>query len=187
MMANAVSVTRLLLALPFTLVMLHPDPRSALVAGCLFLVAITTDVVDGMIARRSGTTSALGRMLDHTADFAFVTSGLSAASLRGAIPWLLPLMITLAFLQYVVGSFRVRHQLELRMSWLGRWNGILYFVPLGGEILARLGLPELMAPAVWVSWALVVTTLVSIGERLGSLQVRSQEAPGSHDAGRRHR
>jgi len=184
-MANAISVTRLLLALPFTLVMFHPDPRFALFAGVLFLVAILSDVIDGMIARRSGSTSALGRTLDHTADFVFVTSGLSAASLRGPIPWLLPLLITLAFLHYVVGSFRVRRQLELRMSRLGRWNGILYFVPLGGEILARLGLPELMAPAVWVSWALVVTTLVSIGERLGSLQLRPPATPGSPGARRR--
>jgi phosphatidylglycerophosphate synthase len=178
-MANAISVARLFLTLPFTWFMLYPDTRSALYAAILFLTAIATDLIDGSIARRGGTTSPLGRALDHGADFCFVTSGLAAASLRGAIPWFLPALITLAFLQYASDSVLARGRLELRMSRLGRCNGILYFVPLGGDILVRLGLTGLGTPVVWVSWMLVVTTLLSMGDRLRSLALRLRKAHGS--------
>ena len=62
------------------------------------------------------------------------------------------------------------------MSSLGRWNGILYFVPLGGVILVDLGADwpaDLIEP---VSWALVVSTLGSIADRLLELG-RRRTAP----------
>jgi hypothetical protein len=51
------------------------------------------------------------------------------------------------------------------MSALGRWNGILYFVPLGGAILVELGLDFLAEPTRWVAWALVASTVASIADR----------------------
>ena len=63
------------------------------------------------------------------------------------------------------------------MSALGRWNGILYFVPLGGALLVALGLDFLAAPTRWVAWALVVATLVSIADRALSLRRPAGAAP----------
>ena len=81
------------------------------------------------------------------------------------MPWLLPLLVALAFAQYVVDSYWLHRAGQLRMSALGRWNGILYFVPLGGAILVELGLDFLRAPTRWVAWALVASTLASIADR----------------------
>ena len=90
----------------------------------------------------------------------------------------------MAFAQYVFDSLWIEHRAELRMSALGRYNGIFYFVPLGGDILSRLGLPFLTGPVRWIAWLLVGTTLLSIGDRLLALLPRSRRAPGSHDAER---
>ncbi len=174
MIANAVTFLRLLLVAPFAYTILQDGgaPFSAL----LILFAIATDLADGPIARGLGTASDFGRMLDHGTDFLFVVSGLAALALRGTITFMLPLMIVLAFAQYVIGSGKV-----LRMNRLGRTNGILYFFPLCGDILARLGLTFLAPLIAPLAWVLVVATLVSIGDRL---RPHRQKAPDLHGEGR---
>lgn len=164
-MANLLSVSRLLLVVPFALLIARGGAQNAVWAAVLFALAIATDLADGPLARARGTASPLGRALDHGADFLFVCAGLFAAATRGALPWLLPVLVAIAFAQYVVDSFWLHRARELRMSALGRWNGILYFVPLGGAILVELGLAFLALPNTWVAWALVASTLASILDR----------------------
>lgn len=166
---------RLLLAGPLVLAVARGSAAGGRLGATLFCVAVATDLADGPIARARGTASALGRVLDHLADFTFVDSGLAAAALRGAVPLALPLLVALAFLQYVADSYWLRRAGELRMSWLGRWNGILYFVPLAGALLVQLGAAALAAPTLWVGWALVLSTGLSIADRALSLR---REAEG---------
>jgi len=164
-MANLLSLLRILLVIPFAALLVFGGQLHAAVAATLFCVAIATDLADGPIARARGTESALGRALDHGADFLFVNGGLSAAAWTGVLPWLLPALVAFAFAQYVVDSYLLHRARELRMSALGRWNGILYFVPLGGAILVELGLDFLAEPTRWVAWALVASTVASITDR----------------------
>ena len=39
-------------------------------------------------------------------------------------------LIVFAFSQYVADSYWLHRAKQLRMSFLGRWNGVLYFAPL---------------------------------------------------------
>ena len=177
-MANLLSLLRLLLAVPMAALVAHDSWLSALLAATLFCVAIATDIADGRLARARGTESAFGRVLDHGADFLFVNSGLAAAAATGALPWLLPALVTFAFLQYVIDSYWLHRARELRLSALGRWNGILYFVPLAGAIQVKLGLAFLAQPTRWFAWALVASTLASIADRtLAARRRPRQEAP----------
>ena len=182
-MANSLSLLRLVAAFPFALSMADPGGEAAAIGAGLLLLAIASDVLDGLIARRRGTSSPLGGVLDHTADFAFVTMGLGAVALRGAVPALLPVLIVLAFAQYVVDSFVLHREKQLRMSRLGRSNGILYFVPLVGDVLARLGLPGLSLPVRGIAWLLVLTTLLSMVDRLLALSRPGRTARDSRGAG----
>jgi len=182
-MANALTAARVLLALPFAFLMTREDPRSALLAALLFAVAIVTDVLDGVVARRLGRASAGGRLFDHATDCFFVTSALVGGAVRGAFPWILPVLVAAAFVQYVVDSYWLHRDRALRTSALGRWNGILYFAPLGGDVLVRAGLPALQPAVTALVWLLVASTLVSMGERLRAVTRASRTAPGSRAAG----
>src|ERR1700728_459358 len=162
-MANALTAVRLLLVFPFAFFMAQGDRRSAIFALLAWVVALITDFLDGPIARRRGTVTAWSGTFDHTTDFLFVTCGLFAGAFRGAFPWILPILITAAFAQYVIDSYWIHRQSRLRKSHLGRYNGILYFVPLCLDILIRLGLRFLKPFLVLLVWALVLSTLVSMG------------------------
>src|SRR4030095_12910660 len=117
----------------------------------------------GRPARRAGSSV-------HTPAHAFVTAGLAAMAGRGAAPWLLPVLVVAAFAQYVADSYWLHRGQSLRTSRLGRWNGILYFVPLVVDILIRLGWTGLWPVLTLLVWALVVSTVVSMGERLWAVR-----------------
>ncbi|HEX6896041.1 MAG TPA: CDP-alcohol phosphatidyltransferase family protein, partial [Bryobacteraceae bacterium] len=128
-MANTLTAIRLLLVLPFAFFMAKGDRSSAILALLAWAVALITDFLDGPIARRRGTVTAVSGTFDHATDFVFVTAGLFAGATRHAFPWLLPIVITAAFAQYVIDSYWIHRHAKLRGSKLGRYNGILYFVP----------------------------------------------------------
>jgi CDP-diacylglycerol---glycerol-3-phosphate 3-phosphatidyltransferase len=164
-MANALTAIRLLLVAPFAFFMARGDTRSAAFALAAWVVALLTDFLDGPIARRRGTVSALSGTFDHTTDFLFVVSGIFAGAFRGAFPWILPICITAAFAQYFVDSYWIHRQSKLRGSKLGRYNGMLYFVPPCMDILIRLGARFLQPLLTILVWMLILSTLVSMGQR----------------------
>ena len=146
---------------------------AAVVALGLFLWAVTTDFVDGSLARRSGRVSSLGGLLDHGTDALFCSVGLGALAWLGVVPVVLPLLVAAAFLQYMLDSRSIAGQ-PLRASFLGRWNGIFYFVMLGIPIVRdALGIgwpgPGLV---VAIGWALVVSTVASMADRAWALATR---------------
>ncbi len=170
MMAHLLTGIRLLLAAPVAWGLAYagsiPDEW---LLGCV-LVAMATDYFDGIVAQRSGTASAGGQLFDHTTDFVFVTSGLLGAAVADEVPLALPVVIAVAFAQYVIDSYWLHRRKRLRMSRLGRWNGMLYFVPLVVIAASRLNIMAFGSEA-WpvlvmvLGYALLVSTIASIVDR----------------------
>jgi phosphatidylglycerophosphate synthase len=177
--AHLLTGVRLLAVVPAAWAFSRPERVPVWLLVSLVTVAIVTDAVDGTVARATGTASPGGMLFDHTTDFLFVTSGLAGAALAGLVPAVLPVLIAVAFSQYVLDSYFLHRQKQLRMSVLGRWNGILYFAPLVQIALSRLtwlpGLAGLAAAIVRpFSMVLVVLTVASIADRAAApLRVRA--------------
>ncbi|SRR5579875_2221265 len=165
-MANALTTLRLLLVAPFIVCMARGDNRSAVIALAIWTVALATDIFDGPIARRRGTVSAMSRAFDHTSDFLFVTGGITAGAWRGDIPWVLPVFITAAFIQYVIDSRWMQPKSGLRGNKLGRYNGMLYFLPPCADALTRVGAVFLRPVLTALVWLLVLSTIASMIQRL---------------------
>jgi phosphatidylglycerophosphate synthase len=177
--AHLLTGVRLLVVVPSALAFAGWVEWGAYWPAAFVTVAIATDYYDGIVARARGTASSAGQLFDHATDFLFVTGGLSGAVEAGAVPIVLPILIVIAFGQYAGDSYFLHRQKKLRMSRLGRWNGILYFVPLVVLALSRLPLPAGMAGsltglATVVSWLLVLTTVASIVDR--AVAVRGEAA-----------
>jgi phosphatidylglycerophosphate synthase len=153
------------LTIPLAFLMANAGKRCAWFGAIVMIVAIVTDLLDGPVARRQGTVTAGSGTFDHTVDFFFVTTGLLAGAWRGAFPWLLPIMVIAAFTQYYVDSHWGKSKAGLRRSKLGRYNGILYFVPICGDFLIRLGLHVLRPALLVLVWGLIVSTFISIAQR----------------------
>ena len=172
-LANAISVARCIAA-PFSLAAVLGGEWS--LAALLFVGAVGSDFLDGWVARRRNTVSALGGVLDHAADAMFVTLTLwgiaySEAQIRSdVVPGILPLFIALAFLQYLLDSKALAGQ-ALRTSVLGRINGIAYFVVVGVVVIRNaLEIGWLPDEAIyWSCLVVLLSTLVSMLDRLRTL------------------
>jgi CDP-diacylglycerol--glycerol-3-phosphate 3-phosphatidyltransferase len=97
---RAVAGFPILIALAF-------DARA--VAVSIFLLAALSDALDGWLARRQGTTTDHGVLLDPLADKALVLLTLAGLSLAGAAP--VPLVVGLAAREILVTGLRLlRHR-----------------------------------------------------------------------------
>jgi CDP-diacylglycerol--glycerol-3-phosphate 3-phosphatidyltransferase len=145
-------------------------------AAGVFVLAVATDLADGPLARRRGGMSSYGSLLDHGSDAIFVTLGLGALASRGLVPPVLPPLIILAFAQYTVDSQALVGK-RLRASFLGRWNGIFYFVLLGTPLIRNaIGLSHPSdAMILMLGWLLILSTGASMVDRLIALR-RSRKA-----------
>lgn len=172
--SNGLTAARLLLTVPLVCAVFFEEWGMA--CAC-FWGAVATDLADGRVARARGEESAFGGVFDHATDALFVSSGLAVLALAGKVPLVLPVLVIAAFLQYLFDSKALSGR-QLRMSVVGRWNGILYFVPPG--IVVSQGALGLDAPAdVWVlriGWALVITTLISMADRAWAYRSLAREA-----------
>ncbi len=170
--ANLLTLVRVATLLPLVYSMLH---GLWLWAAVLFTIAVVTDVYDGKLARRLQQTSPLGGLFDHATDALFVTLGCWALAHISLINSILPWLIPAAFVQYMLDS-KALSGVALRMSAIGRSNGVAYYVLLGTGIGAELlGWTWLRWPIAVFGWVLVVTTLASMLDRAITLvRTRSQ-------------
>ena len=185
-LANAISVARLVLAAPLSIYAVFTQ-QWRLAAG-IFAIAVASDLLDGFVARRRQTVSALGGLLDHGADAFYVTVTLWAIAYTEAqqridmVPGILPFFIALAFAQYLLDSKALAGK-PLRGSILGRANGIAYFV-LAGVICFRNALELAWPPIIAIYWfglLLVVVTLASMFDRLRALMKTSEPSAGERE------
>lgn len=170
--ANLLTLGRLLAILPcaWAITSDHWQPAAA-----LFTFAVVTDFLDGQMARRYSQASTLGGLLDHATDALFVGTCLAALAWSGYVnPWL-PVMVLLAFSQYMIDSQALTGH-TLRTNWLGRNNGIAYYVLVGVPVIRNA--LELTWPNDTLikafGWLLLVTTAVSMIER-GVVYLRMRE------------
>jgi phosphatidylglycerophosphate synthase len=127
-MADALSVMRFVLAVAMPWLL----PRGGALPLVAWSLAALSDFIDGRLARRQGTTSLRGAVLDNAADVAFVLTGLTAAVAIGLVPWFLPASIGVSAGAYAAASTRARPEgPQLARSRLGHWAGVLNYACLG--------------------------------------------------------
>jgi CDP-diacylglycerol--glycerol-3-phosphate 3-phosphatidyltransferase len=82
-------------AVPVVVILFAWDfPNHAYWATAVFVVAMTTDQIDGWLARRRGTTSPLGKLLDPVADKVLILAALVMLVGEGVAPaWIVALIV----------------------------------------------------------------------------------------------
>ncbi|MFM7598525.1 MAG: CDP-diacylglycerol--glycerol-3-phosphate 3-phosphatidyltransferase [Actinomycetota bacterium] len=93
---NLLTLIRLLLVPVLAVLLLADDgadPALRWWATVVFLVAAVTDLLDGELARRSGTVTTVGKVADPIADKALTAVALIGLSALGDLPWWVTVVI----------------------------------------------------------------------------------------------
>ena len=123
---NILSALRIALCLPLLLVDAMTVPF-----WVLYVIAGTTDMLDGFLARRRGVESKFGARLDSLADFVFVL----AVGYK-LFPWLeLPVtlwmmigLIALVKIVNAISAYVVKHRIEFLHTKVNKLTGFLLFI-----------------------------------------------------------
>ena len=172
MLANCISSLRLFMA-PALVYLLWQE--LFLWSLLLMLGALISDVADGAVARKLNQVTNIGGLLDHGSDALLVLSGLTVFAAFGVITCALPILVVIAFAQYVWDSGSLRRA-PLRASSIGKLNGMMYFafvILLIAREAFFLPIPNAAATS-YLAWGLVLSTLVSITDRLIAIRHASR-------------
>ncbi len=132
---NLVTALRILLIPVFWWLIVDPDTTAT---GILLLSGVmATDWVDGLLARRTGQVSELGKVLDPTADRLAIAAGLIALVVRGAFPLWAALLILVRDVALLIagGLILARRSVRIDVRWIGK---VATF--------------SLMCAVPWISW-----------------------------------
>ena len=145
-----------MVALPFLIHSLNLEIRIA--AYALFLFAVSTDLLDGYVARKLEATSRLGSYFDVTADFLFVSSMFLIFIFEDFYPpWILLLIVTV-FVQFILTSLFSKRTVY---DPVGKYYGSLMYGGIGLTLL----LPEQLVYST-VTIGIVVSTIASLFSRV---------------------
>jgi CDP-diacylglycerol---glycerol-3-phosphate 3-phosphatidyltransferase len=175
-LATRLTIARLVMAPLFVIFLLRQTVHSLWIASALFTLAALTDTADGYLARRTGTVTKLGRMLDPLADkllvvFAYV----SFLGLRvpGVEAWMVVIIVARELLVTWLRSFVGRRGVIIHSSPLGKWKTTFQMVVVFGLLaLMSIRAAQDPSPAFWkdtegratavVYVALVLTTAITL-------------------------
>ncbi len=140
---NRLTVVRILLTFLFFVLIFLDFPFHTLAAALVFAVAAITDLLDGIIARRDGLVTDLGKFLDPIADKILTTSAFIAfLALDHMNPWALLLIL---IREFAVSSVRL----------MAAGNGTVVAANLWGKIktvMQYIAILFMMAAMEFASW-----------------------------------
>ncbi|MDI1282571.1 MAG: CDP-diacylglycerol--glycerol-3-phosphate 3-phosphatidyltransferase [Brevundimonas sp.] len=151
---------------------LSPDDQFALyrAAFWIFVIAASTDWVDGYLARRWNSTTRWGAILDPIADKVLVTGAILGLLTSGSLTFIAIPCGLILFREFAVSALRetMAGKVHLPVTLLAKWKTTLQMVALGAQQLILLwdgfGLPLDWQPhfqtfAYVLIWAAAIVTL----------------------------
>ena len=128
---NLLSLFRILIIPVLVYLLSFSDPRSALLAAGLFLIASITDYFDGYLARRNQSVSDVGKILDPLADKLMIASALImlAAMDRPNEPsvpaWLVVIILARESAVTVIRGIALAEGIVMHAESLGKYKFVL--------------------------------------------------------------
>lgn len=161
---NILTLLRIAL-IPIIIALIFMDNSSARWwAFSLFSLAAITDYFDGLLARKMGLISPLGRMLDPIADKLLVGALLVALAYQGGFDqWLIWAAIIIMIREIAVSGLREflgPQQIVIHVSVLAKYKTTVQLLALGGIILVPL-LPFIQWAAVATMWLAALLTIIT--------------------------
>ena len=96
--ANQLTLVRLVAVIPVMAALYLQFPGNRAVATVVYVLAILTDYLDGILARRSGKVTAFGKLMDSVADKALISTMFFALVAEGSMPaWMAAVMVVREF------------------------------------------------------------------------------------------
>jgi CDP-diacylglycerol--glycerol-3-phosphate 3-phosphatidyltransferase len=164
--SNLISLMRAFMVLPAIFALIA---HLYILVASIFVVAFLSDLLDGLVARRTNTVSELGKIIDPLADKIFVGLVVIAMAAYGLIPIWFLVAIIVRDLIILAGGIWAKRKLGvvLPSNYPGKAAVLIISLTL---FLIMTGVPgNIITGMEWLAIALMVGSLFVYGRRLGGL------------------
>ena len=179
---NLLTVFRIMLIPVLVAVLLNEVPSGDAIAAGVFALASATDVADGYLARRHGTVSNFGKLMDPLADKLLVTAALvSLVSLDQLSAWVAMVIIAREFAVTGLRQIAIEQGHVVAAS---AWGKLKTFF----QVAMVLVLIIVKGHPLWVDlliYATVAITILSAADYFFGLRALFRERPGARQPGSR--
>lgn len=170
---NLLSFLRILLIPVFVVLIVRPSSTTA--GLILFSIVAATDWVDGWVARRTGTVTELGKVLDPVADRLAMAAGLIAFVIRGVFPLWAALLILVRDAAVLVagGVLLAGRRVRIDVRFIGKVATLTLMFAVPFISWGALGSPLAAAAlaAGWVAFAVgIIEYYLAAGAYVGDLR-----------------
>ncbi|MBK9120777.1 MAG: CDP-alcohol phosphatidyltransferase family protein [Phycisphaerales bacterium] len=185
-LANQLTLTRLVLALVLFALLSwfdarHLDTQRWLLHVCfwIFLVAVLTDILDGLVARLTRTVTTFGRIVDPVVDkviicgvfilFASHSFWDGTRNITDVAPWMVVVILTRELLVSAVRAHAESGGVEFAATWSGKFKMFVQSATIAiilGQLAWNLeGLSPLRTAAVWLTVAITLFSAITYVHR----------------------
>ena len=131
---NSITLLRILLVPVFITLLFASPEKSGVerwVATAIFVIAISTDGIDGAIARKRNLITNLGKLLDPIADKALIGGALVSLSILGELSWFITGAILFRELAITIYRLVVAKRRVLAASPGGKFKTVMQSIAIG--------------------------------------------------------
>jgi CDP-diacylglycerol--glycerol-3-phosphate 3-phosphatidyltransferase len=162
---NSLTIFRIFLVPVLVVVLLTKFEGKEILGVVIFLVAATTDALDGFVARRRGQVTALGTLLDPVADKLLVSAALISLVEEGLAPaWMVVIIVGRELAVSGLRSLASQRGIEIAASVWGKFKMVSQVLAIVLLILDRkLPLPFSRSGET-VLWVVVVLAVFSAAD-----------------------
>ncbi|GGH46359.1 CDP-diacylglycerol--glycerol-3-phosphate 3-phosphatidyltransferase [Microbacterium album] len=167
---NAITIARIPLAIVFFVLLLAAgslgDPRLGMrwAAAALFILAISTDWVDGYLARRYDIVSDFGKLWDPIADKLLTGAAFVGLAILGELWWWMVAIILVREWGITVHRLIVAKQHVVAAAWMGKAKTVVQGVALSWALLPLhtvIGVDAWATVTSVLMWAVLLLTVAS--------------------------
>lgn len=164
--ANVITVLRLVLV-PFAFTVLIRDDGSDVLAFVLYAFAAATDWLDGQIARRTGTVTTIGKIIDPLVDRLLIASGVVGLYMVDRLPLLFLVVLVARDIYLLYGAYRLeRHNRRMPVTFAGKLTTAVLLTGLSLMILnwptVTIGAQDILAGLILTAFGTVLSVSTAI-------------------------
>lgn len=157
---NLLTISRICLSPVYMVLFMIENPYSRLAATIVFIIAASTDILDGYLARRMGSMTGFGKFMDPLADKILVsTAFISFVNLGYAKGWMVTIIIVREFIITGLRSLAAYKGMVITPSFVAQWKTATQMIVISC-ILVYINLETLLVPA-GHDWAMFYSPLTS--------------------------
>ncbi|WP_313354847.1 CDP-diacylglycerol--glycerol-3-phosphate 3-phosphatidyltransferase [Microbacterium sp.] len=183
---NVITIARIPLAVVFFVLLLLAGAFGAddivmrWVSAGLFVLAISTDWVDGYLARRYDIVSDFGKLWDPIADKLLTGAGFLGLAILGEVPWWIVVVILVREWAITIHRFTLVHEHVVAAAWMGKIKTVVQGVALSWALLPLGGLVGQTAWVVVTQVLMILAVLLTVASGIDYVvaQVRGRRRAG---------